>query len=154
MDKNSDVAQAIASALDEAMRTFYKGKRISRISQADLSRRSGVPQPTISRTLQGKSIPETETISRLVSVLGTGNVKIGEVIASLLPKDATPARLVQQPGVAVFKKEKKTQRERNIDEIVALLHKTSDPGIKAALMRVREFSEEFPLISKQQSSSQ
>lgn len=63
-------AQEIAAALDAAMQAFDSGRGIS---QSELSRRSGVPQATISRTLKGKTIPEVETLSRLVAILGPGN---------------------------------------------------------------------------------
>jgi transcriptional regulator with XRE-family HTH domain len=76
-------AQLIADALDDAMRSFNGGKGIK---QAELSRRSGVPQPTISRTLSGKSIPETTTISRLVDVLGASNIDLAKSIQALIPK--------------------------------------------------------------------
>lgn len=75
-------AQQIATALDSAMRAFDNGNGIG---QAELSRRSGVPQPTISRTLKGKSIPETDTLTKLISVLGPKNVALGKEVASILP---------------------------------------------------------------------
>lgn len=75
-------AQMIADALDAAMETANNGKRMS---QAELSRRSGVPQPTISRTLSGNSIPEVKTIAPLVAVLGARNVDLQSSISALLP---------------------------------------------------------------------
>lgn len=76
-------AQLIADALDSAMETAFNGKRMS---QAELSRQSGVPQPTISRTLSGESIPELKTLAPLIHVLGKGNVGLAPSIQSLLPK--------------------------------------------------------------------
>jgi len=55
----------LAKQIDQAMRE-WKPKRLS---QAELARLSGVPQPTISRTLKGDSIPETETLLRISKVL-------------------------------------------------------------------------------------
>lgn len=55
----------LAKQIDQAMRD-WKPKRLS---QAELARLSGVPQPTISRTLKGDSIPETETLLRISKVL-------------------------------------------------------------------------------------
>lgn len=75
-------AQLIGDALDSAMQTADNGKPMS---QAELSRRSGVPQPTISRTLSGKTIPETQTLAALIDVLGTGNVNLAASIEALLP---------------------------------------------------------------------
>lgn len=55
----------IANELDRAMKGFEnKG-----ISQAELAKRSGVPQPTISRTLMGNSVPETKTLIKLAKAL-------------------------------------------------------------------------------------
>lgn len=55
----------IANELDRAMKGFEnKG-----ISQADLAKLSGVPQPTISRTLMGNSVPETKTLIKLARAL-------------------------------------------------------------------------------------
>lgn len=57
----------IADELDSAMKAFngHKG-----ISQAELAKKSGVPQPTISRTLKGVSQPETATLRKLAKFLG------------------------------------------------------------------------------------
>lgn len=74
-------AQQIASALDIAMKAYDHGKGIG---QAALSRLSGVPQPTISRTLKGISIPETSTLTKLVNVLGPDNVVLGKSVLSIL----------------------------------------------------------------------
>lgn len=77
------VSLQIAEALDAAMENYYgPGKRIS---GAELGRLSGVPQPTVSRTLKGKSTPETETLAKLVSVLGSKNVNLSATINALLP---------------------------------------------------------------------
>ena len=64
------------------MRDYYgPGKRLS---GAELGRLSGVPQPTISRTLKGKSIPETETLSKLIAVLGADRVKLPDAVKSMV----------------------------------------------------------------------
>lgn len=84
-------AEQIAAALDEAMRDYYgPGKRLS---GAELARLSGVPQPTISRTLKGKSIPETETLSKLITALGADRVKLPEGVKAMIGGPA------QFPGV-------------------------------------------------------
>lgn len=76
-------AQEIAAAIDSAMKSFMvDGKPIT---QAELSRRSGVPQATISRTLSGKTIPEMKTLSSLISVLGENNVAIPKEVMVLVP---------------------------------------------------------------------
>ena len=51
----------IAEQIDQAMKAF----RPKPMSQSELARRSGVPQATISRTLKGLSVPETETLTKL-----------------------------------------------------------------------------------------
>lgn len=55
----------IADELDKAMRDFRPGG----ITQPELAELSGVPQPTISRTLKGKSTPETKTLIKLAKTL-------------------------------------------------------------------------------------
>lgn len=55
----------LADELDVAMGAFRPGG----ISQAELARISGVPQPTISRTLKGTSIHETKTLLKLATAL-------------------------------------------------------------------------------------
>lgn len=55
----------LADELDKAMAAYRPGG----ISQAELARISGVPQPTISRTLKGTSIPETKTLLKLAQAL-------------------------------------------------------------------------------------
>lgn len=63
-------AKRIADELDAAMRA-YRATPSSKpgISQRALAALSGVPQPTISRTLKMVSVPETETLSRLSQAL-------------------------------------------------------------------------------------
>lgn len=73
-------AEEIASAIDAAMKKYDSGRGIS---QAELSRKSGVPQPTISRTLSGKTVPEVDTLSRIISVLGKENVNIPDSLFAL-----------------------------------------------------------------------
>jgi transcriptional regulator with XRE-family HTH domain len=86
-------AKEIADALNAAMLSYY-GEGRKPLSGAELSRLSNVPQPTISRTLQGKSIPETTTLSKLVAVLGAKNVALHDAINALLPKqEAMPANI-------------------------------------------------------------
>jgi len=82
----------IATQLDAAM----QARKPKSWSQAELSRKSGVPQPTISRTLKGRSVPDTETLTRLAIALGINfshvaidsnqlkNIVIGELEADLL----------------------------------------------------------------------
>lgn len=60
---------------------------------------------------------------------------------------------IWESSVTSFKKKRKTRREESIDEIVRLMAVTNDDGIKAALLRMREFASEFPLINKQTTSS-
>lgn len=94
-------AQLIADALDAAMQTANNGKRMS---QAMLSRMSGVPQPTISRTLSGKSIPEIATLAPLISVLGRNNVALASSIDALLPQqeNLTPNKTIGSLAVPMF----------------------------------------------------
>lgn len=76
----NDDAKKIGDALDSAMRAYAGGKGIT---QSQLSRISGVPQGTISRTLSGKSIPETKTLAKLASALGSET--FSKALASVLP---------------------------------------------------------------------
>lgn len=59
---------AIASRLNEAMQTARPPIK----AQSDLSDKSGVPQPTISRILKGKGKkgPETDTLKKLAAACG------------------------------------------------------------------------------------
>lgn len=49
---------------------------------------------------------------------------------------------------------KKSAREKKIDQIVELLHKTSDTGINVVLDSAKSSVDRFPLISKLQASGQ
>lgn len=88
----TNVALTIANALEAAMRTYNNGVGIT---QNELSRLSSVPQPTISRTLKAKTIPETRTLARLIAVLGAENVRLGQDILNLLPGVTEPKALGQ-----------------------------------------------------------
>jgi transcriptional regulator with XRE-family HTH domain len=93
-------AKEIADALNAAMLSYYgNGKPLI---GAELSRLSGVPQPTISRTLQGKSIPETATLSKLVAILGVKNVSLHAAIDALLPKQEAKATHIAALAVKAF----------------------------------------------------
>ncbi|VWD22208.1 helix-turn-helix domain-containing protein [Burkholderia contaminans] len=60
----------IGDELDKAMR--LRGVR----SQGELSRLSGVPQPTINRTLKGNTVPEFGTLKKLADALGLDPVAL------------------------------------------------------------------------------
>ena len=96
---NTTAAQLIGDALDAAMKTADNGKAMS---QAELSRRSGVPQPTISRTLSGKTIPETQTLAALVGALGAGNVKLAAAIEALIPNAKDSIKTIAPMLVKTF----------------------------------------------------
>jgi len=63
---------SIANQLDKAMKNY----RPNGITQAELSALSGVPQPTISRTLSGDSTPETKTILKLAKALNISPLEL------------------------------------------------------------------------------
>ena len=91
-------ASLIADAIDDAMKAFNNGRGIG---QSELSRRSGVPQPTISRTLKGKTLPEVNTLSKLLEVLGAGNVKLSQSVKALIPQDEyAPAVKPEAPSLS------------------------------------------------------
>lgn len=97
-EKMNTDAKQIGDAIDAAMQAFDGGRGIK---QAALSRMSGVPQPTISRTLKGKSIPETETLSKLVAVLG--GEKLGKTIQAILGSEAKRVQPTIEPlTIAMF----------------------------------------------------
>ena len=87
-------AQEIASAIDEAMSAYDSGRGIS---QSELSRRSGVPQATISRTLKGKTIPEVHTLSKLIDALGSNNVKIPKPVMALVAQPGNTQPVEEAP---------------------------------------------------------
>lgn len=66
----------IGDEIDKAMR--LRGVR----SQGELSRISGVPQPTINRTLKGLTVPEFGTLKKLADALGLDPVALLEGDAS------------------------------------------------------------------------
>ncbi|MGF6444364.1 helix-turn-helix domain-containing protein [Paraburkholderia youngii] len=68
----------IGDLLDQAM------KRRGIRSQGELSRLSGVPQPTINRTLKNVSVPEFSTLKKLADALGVD-------VRSLMDGDAQGA---------------------------------------------------------------
>lgn len=65
----------IAEKIDKAMKEWPPNG----MSQSELARRSGTPQPTISRTLKGLSVPETETLAKIAKVLNIRFDHIGDV---------------------------------------------------------------------------
>jgi len=97
----------IANELDKAMAGYRKGG----ISQAELAKLSGVPQPTISRTLKGLSVPETKTLIKLARALNctlggytggsSGPAQYERAAASVLvareplPRDPTVAAILK-----------------------------------------------------------
>lgn len=119
MQMGSDVAAEIASALAAAMDSHYGGKPIS---QADLSRQSDVPQPTISRTLKGKTVPEMATLSKLIKVLGPSKVVLSPSVLSTL--NAAPAS--EQSNLITI--ERTTHPNRHIAAVISFMEDMDDDG--------------------------
>lgn len=86
----------ISDRLNEAMRG---GDGRETISQSELSRRSGVPQPTIARILKGggKKGPETSTLIALSEALGVEFMWLQQGIG---PKHAGASVSASKPAVA------------------------------------------------------
>lgn len=139
----TNVEKEIAAAIDAAMRSYDHGRGIS---QAALSRLSGVPQPTISRTLKGRSTPETSTLSRLIEVLGVGSVEIKPSVAALLSNVGTDKTNAAKRFPAT------TKRGRRIAEIVSILHKINDDGLMHVLGRVEDAAHRYPMATKKTAS--
>ena len=87
----------ISNRLNEAMSA---GDGRKKISQSELSRRSGVPQPTIARILKGdgKRGPETATLVALARALGVEFMWLQQgTEPKYLGGTAAPARPVVSP---------------------------------------------------------
>ena len=76
MNTEEQIASEIAAQIDHAM----TARKTKQWSQSELSRVSGVPQPTISRTLKGKTTPDTETLTKIARAL---NIKFKYGLSSL-----------------------------------------------------------------------
>lgn len=80
---------SIANQLDKAMRAY----RPNGITQAELSALSGVPQPTISRTLSGDSTPETKTILKLARALNISPLSLESAYETATAIDFSAAQI-------------------------------------------------------------
>lgn len=107
-----DAKKQIADALDADMRAVN-------ISQAELARRSKVPQPTISRILSASSTPETKTLWNLILALGIGH--LSETIASLFPNNHLP--LPDRPAVIDLESPETGKEAMNLSSLLAEVNK-------------------------------
>lgn len=117
-------AKRIADELDAAMRAYVAEDGSRGITQRRLSHLSGVPQPTISRTLSAQSIPETDTLTKLSRAL---RAKIGGY-------DAAPDVTVlsaSEPDVDVYR------------AAIDLMRSMSHEGRYVALGELRRMAREF-----------
>lgn len=118
-----------ADRLDELIQAhpLYKGTR----GQSLLSRKTGVPQPTISRILKSANAPEMKTVVPLALEFG--------VACEWLLTGRGPKYLVEaKQGKASLEAEETNQIEQSlqnqlIHEIFENLKKTDDQGIDAIL---------------------
>lgn len=87
----------IAKTIDDAM------KRTG-MSQSELERRSGVSQATLSRTLSGKTVPETNTLKKIFAVLGMDYAQLlNDAQPVITQKDVTfPSGTVGIPPQSVI----------------------------------------------------
>lgn len=125
----------IADQLDRAMRAYIHPDGRKGISQPELSHASGVPQPTISRTLKGKSTPETKTLIKLAGALkctlggytgtATNYLHHGDTVKPLKAKEPKP---IPAP----------------IDEIVRMAMMMTTAGQYVLLGRAQELAREYP----------
>lgn len=122
----------IADELDNAMAAFRPGG----ISQAELSKLSGVPQPTISRTLRAGSTPETKTLIKLAAALK----------CSLGGYNGTEAESSYPKGTNVteLKPQEPEPLPIPIAEIVRIAMTISTEGQYVLLGRAQEVALQFP----------
>lgn len=123
----------IADELDSAMKAFngHKG-----ISQAELAKKSGVPQPTISRTLKGVSQPETATLRKLAKFLGA---TIGGVSGDPAPPSyATPGKVTD------FRCREEPSLDPPLAELLTIAQSLSKEGRYVLLGLARGLAKEYP----------
>lgn len=122
----------IANELDEAMKNFRTGG----ISQPELAQLSGVPQPTISRTLKGKSTPETKTLIKLARAL---NCTLGGYTGNSITEDGYgPSENIRE-----LKAKEPDALPAPLDEICRLAKGLTHEGQYVLLGRVQELSGQY-----------
>lgn len=140
-------AQKIASAIDAAMKNFNGGKGIS---QSELARGCKVPQPTISRTLKGNSIPETETLSKIIKFLGPANVILDNSVTAIIGTyktandDASEPQRANDPSAEI-----PTRIQSIIDQIILLGHQSPVIDAIEMLLAAEKITSANPAISRQ-----
>lgn len=127
-NNNESISREIATEIDSAMKAYGHGKGIS---QAKLSAMSGVPQPTISRLLKGKTIPETATLSKLTTALRTKPIVPGEHEAILAGQSA---EAMVDPAIEDL---------RELSLLKPYLADALRHDIKSALLRAKQDQSEY-----------
>jgi transcriptional regulator with XRE-family HTH domain len=88
-------------------------------SQSDLSERSGLPKPTLSRYENGHVLPSLATLRKLADALGVGE-------STLLPGDKSPSDIfieaLHEHGIDIGSA---AQAQELADQIDEFLHKPS-----------------------------
>jgi len=115
----------ISDELDQAMRAYRKGG----IKQAELAKLSGVPQPTISRTLKGESVPETKTLIKLAAALKC-------TLGGYTGKSSLPVTY-DTPNVQALKAREPDTLPAHLSEILKLASTMSQEGRTADAARSR-----------------
>lgn len=134
-------AMDIADELDIAMRNFRPGG----ISQPELAKLSGVPQPTISRTLKGKSTPETSTLVKLARAL---NCTLGGYAGT----SQAGAGYEKTTKVRELKAREPAALPAPIDEIVRLAISMTTEGRFVLLGRAQELAGKYATAKANHSS--
>lgn len=129
----------IADQLDKAMADFRPGG----ISQPELAQLSGVPQPTISRTLKGKSIPETKTLIKLARALKCtlGGYTGTETISKPSASNVTELKCKEPEALPM-----------PLSEIITLAKTMTTEGQYVLLGRAQEIARQFPAVKANHSN--
>lgn len=130
----------IADELDKAMRDFRNGKGIT---QPELTALSGVPQPTISRTLKGKSTPETKTLIKLAAAL---NCTLGGYTGK------SSSKLYGTANVRELGAKERDGLPPALAEILRIAHQMSPQGQHVLLGRAQEIAATYPAAKANHSS--
>jgi transcriptional regulator with XRE-family HTH domain len=130
----------IADDLDQAMRDYCWPDGRMGISQPELAGLSKVPQPTISRTLKGKSIPETKTLTKLANTLKRS---LGGINGTPTSSYRSPTS-IGEATVAPY-----IHPNTYIAKIVFLLERTEEIGIGEVLSAAKRAAKDHPKRAKQ-----
>lgn len=93
-DRTRELAKAIGDAVNDAMTEAKRRRAGIKLTQLELAKQCNLTQATVSRTLQGKTVPETATLLAISQYFTKLGIELNQALAPLLQE----VQRLESPG--------------------------------------------------------